>query len=333
VGPNQEAFEALLYETLLPDFCSDVRRGCEISGFDRASIKVTEHDAALFLKAWAHRLVTPIRPGLYRSSPGRPGEQLFWEGRKGTGVRRFTLWLEPIITIGSLARLHFEFDWPQHLIGTQSSDGAFDVFSHHPGCCGEHIAGEVKKTVREAERLLTLMCDFGRNPAAPEPPTGKERNAHKKIAALRARKAPIFWLIGPDGYSCVRRVTYAEDGAVCFEPGRIEDLQFPKGAAVPSGRGGRMTYREFERRVLADQFVASDGNHSLRLLRVAENLRDGLRSKPSDTHLSHLVSRIGILCRGLAGDIRSGHTPIEAAATLLEQLADLAEVNFEDGLE
>jgi len=333
MGGSREAFEALLYDILLPAFCSDPRRGCEIKGFDRASIKVSEYDAALFLKAWEHNLVTPIRPGLYRTSAGRAGEQFFWEGQRGPGVRRFTLWLEPIITIGSLARLHFEFGWPKHLIGTQSFDGAFDVLAFLPGSDDEFIAGEVKKTVREAELLLDLMFAFGRDPTAPEPRVGKERNAYKKIAALRARKAPIFWLVGPDGYSCVLKVTYSEDGSVHFEQGSLETLQFRERASVPSHPGGRITYREFERRVHANQVMASDGNHSMRLWRVAENLRGCLNGAPSDVGLSHAMSRIGILCRGLATDVRSGHTPTEDVATLLDLLADMGGMSFDDWLD
>lgn len=330
MGRNRDAFEGLLYGTLIPDFCGDARRGCQPAGFVADSVKVAEYDAGLFLQAWEHGLIKPVRPGLYRSSAGRPGEQLFWEGRKGLGVRRFTLWLEPVITVGSLARLHFDFGWPKHLIGAQSLDGAFDMVAFLTESNDEYIAGEVKKTVREAELLLDLMFAFGRDPTAPEPRAGKERNAYKKIAALRARKAPVFWLVGPDGYNRIQKVSYSEDKVISFEAGTIEDLKFQASAPALLSQRGRITYSELERRVQAQEFPASDGNHSMRLWRVAENLRDELSRTPADVRLPQLVSRIGILCRGLAVDVRSGHTPIEDAATLLDQLADLAELNFAD---
>ena len=90
-----------------------------------------------------------------------------------------------------------------------------------------------------------------------------------------------------------------------------------------------MSYEGLRQRVLGDPILASDGDHSARLWRVAENICDHARRNSSDDRLLHLMSRVGILCRSLAKDLRSGHTSPQQVATLLDQLADLGDLSFE----
>lgn len=90
-----------------------------------------------------------------------------------------------------------------------------------------------------------------------------------------------------------------------------------------------MSYETLRHRVFARPIAASDGNHSARLWRIAENVRDHARPDSSDDRLLHLMSRVGVLSRGLAADLRSGHTSPEAVATLLDQLAELGDLSFE----
>lgn len=94
-----------------------------------------------------------------------------------------------------------------------------------------------------------------------------------------------------------------------------------------------MDYHSLRRCVLDNPILASDGNHSARLWRVAENVRDHACRDASDDRLLHLLSRLGLLCRSLAKDVRSGHTPPEQAATLLDQIADMGDLSLEQWLE
>lgn len=89
------------------------------------------------------------------------------------------------------------------------------------------------------------------------------------------------------------------------------------------------SYEELRRRVLDNRVLASEGNHSMRVWRIAENIRANAHQHSSDDRLLHLMSRVGVFSRGLAKDLRSGHTSPQEAATLLEQLADLGELSFE----
>lgn len=227
------AFERLLYDRLIPEFCSDPKRRCEPSTFDRASVRVRESDAADFLRAWNAGLFEHRGRGLYRSATSTVSEQFFWTGRNLPGARSFKLWLEPVITVAAFARLHFDYGWPHHLISTQSVDWAFDLVARLPDREHEFVAGEIKKTEAEIDQLLVLMKEFGRNPNLPVPASGKARNAYKKVLALRRRQAPVFWAIGPGGFSKVHAVEYGADGAIDLAEGP-HALRFESHQVAPS---------------------------------------------------------------------------------------------------
>jgi hypothetical protein len=213
-GFSRVAFEQLLVELLIPQFCSDPDRHLEVSGYRGSRQQLGEEDARYFLLAWHSGLIEHQDRGIYRAARSATTEQFFWEGPRAAEPRAFSLWLEPLITIGGLARLHFDHQWPAHLIGTQSIDSAFDIVAFLPDSSSEFIAGEVKKTVKEVDELVRLMEMFGREPASPEPSSGKPRNAFKKLTALRSRKVPVFWALGPNGYGNVYDVSYEQNGVV-----------------------------------------------------------------------------------------------------------------------
>ncbi len=68
---------------------------------------------------------------------------------------------------------------------------------------------------------------LGGEPTPQEPPKNdKTRNAYKKLVGLKARRAPVFWALGPDGYSLVFRVGYQDDGRVSFKPAAQDVLDY-----------------------------------------------------------------------------------------------------------
>jgi hypothetical protein len=228
MNDSRSAFEEVLYNQLIPEFCEDPERYCEATGFRKPSVLISEEDSRYFMLAWDAGLIQHLGRGLYRAPRSAASEQFFWTGRKPLERRSFTLWIEPIITVGGLARLHFDHAWPKQLIGTQSSDWAFDLVAFVSNCADEFIAGEIKKTRSEIDHLIALMSEFGRDPGLPVPiKSGKALNAYKKVAGLRARKAPLFWALGPDGYSKTFEVKYKPDGAVDLMPTDDRALRFP----------------------------------------------------------------------------------------------------------
>jgi hypothetical protein len=128
--------------------------------------------------------------------------------------------MEPIITIAAAARLHLRYGWPKECLGTQlKRNWAFDLFAVRPGTGDkEYIAGEVKKTVKELDQLVSFMrlsCSEGDVDVTAV--SGARRNAHKKWVGLRDCRAPMFWAVGPRGISRLYTVTYLKDGPVALE--------------------------------------------------------------------------------------------------------------------
>ena len=91
-----------------------------------------------------------------------------------------------------------------------------------------------------------------------------------------------------------------------------------------------MRVDELRNRILNDPIYASDGNHSARLWRVAENVQQRVLRDEPDDRLLHLMSRVGEFCRSLSSDLRAGNVTIEQVATLLDQMAEVGEVSFQD---
>lgn len=201
-----EQFKVLLARQLVPEFCSDPKKGLQPSGFVWPKDDVSEEDCRYLIMALRANLILHVGQGKYRTPLNSASEQFFWEGPKGVQDRKFWLWLEPVITVGGLARLHFDFGWPKALIGTQSTAYAFDLFTRLSPEGPMHIACEVKKSTAEVRRLINLMREFGAAPDADEPPSGPKRNAWKKVDALRREPAPVLWVLGPNGLSVVFKV-------------------------------------------------------------------------------------------------------------------------------
>jgi len=220
-------FDHLLANCLFPDFCSDPSRRAEASGFVAKSNCVTEIDAKDFLRAWNAGLPVHQGRGQYLVGAGRVREQFFWSGAKSAENRSFTLWLEPVISMGAIARLHLDHGWPVSHLAAQSNDWAFDIVALASDGVSQAIAGEVKKTCAEVDDLLERMVEFGANPLAPEPAPGKFRNAYKKVESLRNGRAAILWLIGPARYEKVIEVDYGDDGSMRFVYAHARKLAYP----------------------------------------------------------------------------------------------------------
>ena len=125
--------------------------------------------------------------------------------------------MEPVITVAALARLHFDHGWPLASLGLQSRDYAFDIVAFVGNDDVEHIGGEVKKTATEAEHLIRLVQEFAQGEVTdPNELKGKELNAYRKLTALRSRKIPVFWVVGPGGFSRVFSVEHGQDGYAKF---------------------------------------------------------------------------------------------------------------------
>jgi hypothetical protein len=107
-----QTFRNRILNDLLPTFCNDPSRLRGATGFKQDWDKIGEIDAADFLRGVDGELVKHEGRGLYRAPRSCAREQFFWSGAKKKSPRPIALWVEPIITVAVLARLHFDLGWP-----------------------------------------------------------------------------------------------------------------------------------------------------------------------------------------------------------------------------
>ncbi len=201
----------------LPAYCNDSKRNYSIDGYKPGSNMVSALDASDFMRALDHKIVTDMGGGRYRMPQSKATEVIFWEGSKTTNPRAITLWLEPIITFATIARLHLDYGWPIDCLGTQSEKYEFDFMAFNPqNLKDEYIAGEVKKSSKELDELLANMT-ANYNGAIPDfsaDSSGKKKNAYNKLLGLHRCHAPFFWAVGPDGDSRLFEVFYSAEGNI-----------------------------------------------------------------------------------------------------------------------
>ena len=218
-----DQFKQRVEDTLLPVFRDDPARQLRQAALVDSSRAVSEIDARDFLRALDSGLVYDIGGGRYRAPRSNANEQLFWEGRRAKVPRRLSLWLEPVITIAAVARLHFDLGWSRESLGMQSKGYAFDVMAYD----GERpvIAGEVKKSVKEVDNLLMHLDEFARLGSQDAPARADKRlNAFRKGVGLIQGRVPFFWVVGPAGYAKAFRMEYLADGTALLHPLACNEL-------------------------------------------------------------------------------------------------------------
>jgi hypothetical protein len=223
----QQEFWRRLGEEWLPAYCNDPKRQYATEGFRAGSKTVSEQDARDFLRAIDQKVVSVDSGGRFRMPQSKAHEVIFWEHSTAISPRPVTLWLEPVITIAAVARLHLDYGWPVEYLGMQSADSAFDLMAFKPpNFDNEYIAGEVKDSAAQLDRLLAHMnqCCAKDDPECSARKTRK--NAHRKVAGLKRCRAPVFWALGPDCDSRVFEVAYGDDGRIALHPSPEENLRF-----------------------------------------------------------------------------------------------------------
>ena len=222
-----ENFTNQLHAVWLPSFCLDQKRKFDPAGFKNASIILSEFDASNFLRAINSGLVRDTSGGRYQCLKSSAQEQIFWEGLKSVVPRPLTLWLEPVITMGTIARLGLDFGWPPEVLGMQSKDWAFDfVVYQSPISTKEHIFGEVKTTAVHCDNLIADLQTYGQagaNEPLSEHP--KHKNSFKKWQSLLKSRVNLLWVVGPDDYTHLFEVQYGPEKTATFLKTTLDRLQ------------------------------------------------------------------------------------------------------------
>ena len=200
-------FSDRLNREWLPSYCNASHRCYSIKGFKASTIKnLSEYDAKWFMRALDDGLVTES-DGYFLAPRSAAKEMIFWEGSKQESPRPIILWIEPIITIGALARLSKEIGWPATNLGAQSKTWEFDLACYRGASEDEYIVCEVKKAPREIEKLLNFMEFYSAKEAQTiEPENATERNAYRKIQGIRKTWPVLFWALGPNNDTHVFKI-------------------------------------------------------------------------------------------------------------------------------
>lgn len=204
-----QLFSQRLYADWLPAYCHDPRRNYDPTGFAAASIKVGEADARDCMAAIDRQVVVDTGGGRFRAPRSLTHEVLFWEGARAISPRPISLWLEPVITLAALARLHVTYAWPTDALGAQSKDWAFDLAAYEPNPdAPPAILGEVKKSPRELEQLKEDLLALSSGGAL----ESVRRNSAKKWQAILEAKPGLVWLVGPNEESYVYELEFSDRG-------------------------------------------------------------------------------------------------------------------------
>ncbi len=229
-----EKFTRAIHADWLPTYCA--ARGYSVDGFRPSSIQVTEVDAVDCMRAIDQAVVIDHGGGKYKAPRSAAQEVMFWEGLKNTSPRPITLWIEPVITMAAAARLHLDYGWPKAAIGLQSRKWGFDLVAYTSSEGDrEHIVGEIKKTDRELQKLISELKTLSRD----SQDTGVEapavsRNTRKKWDELLERRPRVLWALGPGGAGVVFTLAYPRNHCAVFTEARPSALNYANAAANPS---------------------------------------------------------------------------------------------------
>lgn len=213
----------------MPAFCNDPARGYGTAGFSEASIRVGPLDAKNFLRAIDGGLVEDTGGGRYRCAQSKALEQLFWQHEKTMTPRPVTLWMEPVITIATLARFHYDLGWPHECLGMQTADWAFDLAGYSAGAMPRVVvACEVKKSKPEIDHLIADLHHHSRDqPESAISNRQRHVNSFKKWAALRSDCPRFLWVVGPEGYEYAFELVHTQ-GTASMTPVDVKGLSFKR---------------------------------------------------------------------------------------------------------
>lgn len=213
LNESKKTFLTRLNSEWLPEFCLARSEDITEAGFRPRNLeKLTEFDAKWFLNAIDCGYVRHAH-GFFENPLSAAREQIFWEGPRSNTPRHLDLWLEPIITIGAIARMVQERGWPASRLGLQSRPPwPFDFSAYHADLKTELVVCEVKKSSSEVVRLIEHMKNFcSQITMEVEPVKSVEKNAYKKVIGIRASWPEVLWALGPNGGGCVFKI--AQTGA------------------------------------------------------------------------------------------------------------------------
>jgi len=194
----------------------------------RNAAKIPETDIHWFFRVLDLGILRELPNGDFHSPRPGAAERLYSHGDSSKCPVPVGISIEPVISLGAMARLIETFGWPSECLGVQAGSWGFDLTCYAPGSEKVILQCEVKTKERDIER----MCAYfearlnGANEAGQASPT-QRKNWDAKLAELASTGAQLLWALGPGGFERVYRVvTHGADGGRRILPASSEDLHF-----------------------------------------------------------------------------------------------------------
>jgi len=150
-----ERLHDYITDVIYPSYKMAPNRRGAVYRLDLANLKMLSNfDAEWFLRAVEGNLFTEIH-GEFTMARNSARESIFWSGLKSEVPQSKGIAVEPIVTMGAIARLHFEHGWPLDCLGTQPTKWKFDLAAYNTD--GEAILCEVKRRPRDVERMCAFL--------------------------------------------------------------------------------------------------------------------------------------------------------------------------------
>lgn len=192
-------FKSRLNRWLL-EFCE--AKGLEPSVYTGRNEVWQIADVEPFLRA--AELFDSSGAGVFRWPRTHSEITLFWAGNRSSSPRPAFLARETLVTMGAVAELHEQLNWPTELIEVETKGYTFDFAAYETTADGAErmvIAGEAKALARDLDKWQVAldgcmaMAPHDADAHKTESQAQVRLNAHKKRVGLDLYRPDYLWLV------------------------------------------------------------------------------------------------------------------------------------------
>jgi hypothetical protein len=194
----------------------------------RNAERIPDSDIEWFFRTLSFGVLTELPNGDFRAP--RPGatERLYWHGSTKERPVLVSISIEPVISIGAIARLIDTLGWPAECLGLQTGKWGFDLTCYAPHSDTVVMQCEVKTSERDVDRMCQYFEARLNGTGSPDiAKPAQRKNWDAKLAELNSTRPEILWALGPGGYERVYRVERSDTlGELSLKNGAPDNLRF-----------------------------------------------------------------------------------------------------------
>ena len=183
--------------------------------------KLTEVDIRNFFRALEVGGIRECADGYLALARHGCRLRMFDHGLKGGVKQAAKISVEPILSIGVVARLVETFGWSANAIGTQMDKGAFDLSVFENNASIPAVQCEIKVRASEVNAMAAYFISVMNTGTALE---DRRTNWNRKLVSLKAQPPKLLWLLAPGEFERLFRVEAHGTAFTIFEA-PIEQLR------------------------------------------------------------------------------------------------------------